>query len=319
MLQRIEGLLNKIPGYKGAQQKETMRDDGRRLREDIAQNLDQAVAHLTNIGQQLASQRAMDQISDLERLVSRTRHLADRVRSASYGYGGIFSNRSVDEHALSQLKAFDLAFQQRSQELVGTVRKVNSTETLDPGKIAEVQQSLADLDTLFDSRMNVIETAKPTQNQDALALLNQPRSIGESEKRLLALRKGGAISILGDNYQVTAHIAIDSRTGDPAITLARLDDTSAWLAITDDSTNIGTWRVEEMTSSEPVVGADAGTASISGPQGTQSELPVTYGLEVADASDGQSVRIRFTVGDENRVYEGKSVPTIDIEVFSQGG
>lgn len=318
MVERIEGLLSKVPGYNGYRQKESMRDDDRRLREEMARSLDQAVSDLTALGRQLASNRQLNSISLVEDTVMRTRHLANRVRAASYGYGGIFSDRSVDEHALAQLKAFDVAFQDRVASLAGDITAAASRPTVSPESLIAIQQELAELNKLFDARGDVIETATPAQDQDVLELLEKPRSIGENERRLLNLRRGGTISILGDNYQVSAHIAVVTQAGAPAVTLARLDDSQEWLAVVDDGSAVQTWRVTESDSSVAMVTGKSGSASVSGPQGERSDVPAKYDVTVAGTAGAATVEIHLGLAGNGSSYSGAPVPLIDITVFSEG-
>ena len=106
--ERVERLLNRVPGYTGYRNKESMRDDDRRLRQEIARELTQAIDRLTSVSSRLASERQLSKISTIENTIGRVRHLESRVRTATYGYGGLFSDRSVDEFALQQLKQFEV-------------------------------------------------------------------------------------------------------------------------------------------------------------------------------------------------------------------
>src|SRR5215212_5078911 len=91
---RVASLLNKIPGYSGYRNKESRRDEDRRLREELAREYGQIAQRLAEIG-------------NVERVERALRRFTDRLRTATYGYGGLFSDRSIDERALDQLQAFD--------------------------------------------------------------------------------------------------------------------------------------------------------------------------------------------------------------------
>lgn len=318
MTERIQRLLNRVPGYTGYQRKESMRDDDRRLREEIARGLDQASSDLTALGSKIAADRRLDLISVVEETIARVRHLESRVRTASYGYGGLFSDRSVDEHALAQLKSFDVAFQAGVDELTRKIATAAVAGSIDAASFQEIQQELSDLNRLFDTRGDVIETAVPTQDPDILSLLEKPRVIGDEAAGLLRIRRGGTISILGDNYQLTGHIALESRTGDPVLTVVQLDQGPEWLAVHDNGTSVDAYRVNESDMAAPPGQGQSATASVSGPQGEQTDIPATYDVTASDAQAPGAARIHVALAGSFRAYEGKQVPLIDIEVFSKG-
>lgn len=318
MAERIGELLNRIPGYTGYRRKESMRDDDRRLREETARGLQQAIDDLTALGKQLAADRRLDTISTVESTISRVRQLESRVRTASYGYGGIFSDKSVDEHALTQLKAFDVAFQTQVEELNRRISAVSVAASVEPSAFQEVDRLIGDLNTLFDSRGDVIETAVPAQDPDILELLQKPRQISDQEKQLLRLRRGGTGAILGDNYQFTAHIALASRDSTPALTLVELDSGPEWLATFDDGSSVELWKVRETSPPDGMVQGISATASVSGPQGQQTDVPATYDVTTSGSGDDAAIRIALAVAGSQRAYEGSQVSLLDIQVFSEG-
>lgn len=315
MTERIEHLLQRIPGYTGYRQKESMRDDDRLLREEIHRDLNQAVESLTAISAKQASERNLSNVSEIEDLVKRLRGLADRVQSASYGYGGIFSDRSVDEHALSQLKSFDEAFQRRAEALKEIIPADESDESVADGWMTSFDREISSLATLFASRSDVIETATPSNHPQALSLLDSENTPSNEEMALLGLRQGDAISILGDNFEISAHVALLSRSGTAALTLARIDQGSAWLAVTRSTGTTRAWNTVEAQIDAGGPLEHTGSAEISGPRGTKSDVPASWSADIKD--DAESVNIQVFVEGQQRGYDGTSVPVIDIDVFTQ--
>jgi hypothetical protein len=317
--QRVERLLNRIPGYTGYRQKESMRDDDRRLRQEIARELSQAIGWLTSVSSRLASERRLDQISGIENTIGRVRQLESRVRTATYGYGGIFSDRSVDEYALQQLKQFDAAFQQSVGELVSLIAGATSAETVDAAAYQQIDQKLAELNRLFDTRGDVIETATPTQDPDILALLEKPRELTPQQRQLLSLRQGGTGAILGDNYQFTSHVALTSPDGEPALTLVELDGGPDWLAITDDGVTVDAWRVRAADSAGAGGSGQPARASVSGPGGAQSDVMASYQVTTSGTGADATATIALDLAGSARAYTGLNVPLIDLQVFSESG
>lgn len=317
--ERVERLLNRIPGYTGYRQKESMRDDDRRLRQEIARELTQAIDRLTSVSTRLSAERRLDQISGVENTIGRVRQLESRVRTATYGYGGIFSDRSVDEYALRQLKQFDVAFQQGVDELTSLITGATSGEAVDPAAYQQINDKVTELNRLFDTRNDVIETATPTQDPDVLALLEKPRQLTPQQRQLLALRQGGTGAILGDNYQFTAHIALTSPAGDPVLTMVELDGGPEWLAVTDDGATVDAWRVKPTESASPGGSGQPAKASVSGPSGTQSDVMASYRVTPSGSGEDASATIVVDLAGSVRAYAGPNVPLIDLQVFSVSG
>ncbi|MDQ4044927.1 MAG: hypothetical protein M3173_05710 [Chloroflexota bacterium] len=316
---RVEHLLNRVPGYTGYRRKESMRDDDRRLREQIARELQQSVSDLTGIGGKLAASRQLDRISAVEDTVSRLRHLESRVRTASYGYGGIFSDRDVNEHALAQIRQFDVAFQERVAALTEEVSSLASASSADPASLQAIRQQIDVLNKLFDARGDVVEMASPSSDPDVLRLLQEPRVLSQQQKQLLGLRRGGTGAILGDNYQFTAHIALTSPSGEPVVTLVQLDKGPEWLAVTDDGREVRAWLVTEQDAAAPVTSGQPASASVAGPQGNASDVPATYRISTSATGDDARAEIQLRVAGSNRAYAGSDVPLLDVQIFSQGG
>lgn len=317
MVERIQGLLSKIPGYDAYNNKESMRDDDRRLRDQIARRLDEAVSDLTSVSSSLAAKRQLGAIGAVEDLVRGTRLLGDRVRTASYGYEGLFSDRKVDQFALGQLKAFDVAFDAQVDALVKQISSVGAEGEAVESQIRDVGTTVDNLDRLFNARNDVITTATPSHDPNVLNLLEAPVTRSPQEQRLLRVVTGGTVAILGDNFQVGAHITVKDRDDAVMLSLLRLDAGPDWLAMARQN-NVKYWRVQEASANAALTDGIAGNATVSGPQGTQQGIPAKYDLSESEAGDSPSITIHLAFGGEVRAFSGSEVPLIDIEVFSEG-
>src|SRR5687767_12069292 len=106
-MDRITSFLNDLPGYAWYRDKESRRDADKRLRDSIANQLAAIADRAERAGATLVQRRELDQSQSIEQLVRSLNHAANRIRSLSYGYGGIFSDTPVDERVLAQLFLFD--------------------------------------------------------------------------------------------------------------------------------------------------------------------------------------------------------------------
>jgi hypothetical protein len=103
----LEGLAKKIPGYKGYKEKELRREADKLLRMEVAAKFDEQRKRLTELQYQLVSQAQIEFVDDLERAVMKLQLLIDRIRTASYGYAGLFDAVKVKEAQLDALYEFD--------------------------------------------------------------------------------------------------------------------------------------------------------------------------------------------------------------------
>src|SRR5215204_3723826 len=102
-----DSMLARIPGYSGYKSKEQARDSDRVLRNEIARQLDKDATRVEAVQRAAANERDVARVNELEAVVQGFRNSANIVRSLSYGYGGLFSDRPVDDTALAQLRLFD--------------------------------------------------------------------------------------------------------------------------------------------------------------------------------------------------------------------
>ena len=103
----FERLVSKIPGYHGYKEKENRRAADKLLREHLASQLDEQRRGLVNLQRDLLEGGGLLLVDDLERAVTKVQKLADRIRTASYGYAGLFDAVKVKEEELDALYAFD--------------------------------------------------------------------------------------------------------------------------------------------------------------------------------------------------------------------
>jgi len=103
----LERLVAKIPGYRGYKEKENRRAADKLLREHLADQLGEQQRRLTELQLDLLEGGGLLFVDDLERAVTKVQKLADRIRTASYGYAGIFDEVKVKEEELDALYSFD--------------------------------------------------------------------------------------------------------------------------------------------------------------------------------------------------------------------
>ncbi|MGB3330205.1 MAG: hypothetical protein WBA46_14695, partial [Thermomicrobiales bacterium] len=117
MFGKAQNALNAIPGYSAYQDREQRRDIDKQLRVGTADQLVQVVDALTAASAAQVAKGDLSQVSAMESLIGKTRTLADRIRTASYGITGIFADGAIDTSALEQLRQFDVTIQRKATDL----------------------------------------------------------------------------------------------------------------------------------------------------------------------------------------------------------
>jgi hypothetical protein len=112
----LERWLRALPGYAGYKEKELRRDADRLLREALSRRLREAADRLLRAQRRLAD-RDLSRVEELDRLVRRLQTLADRIRTAGYGYAGFFDALRIEEAELEALYRFDAELLERAEEL----------------------------------------------------------------------------------------------------------------------------------------------------------------------------------------------------------
>jgi hypothetical protein len=129
----FEQLMKKIPGYKGYKEKEMRREADKLLRMEIARLLDDQRKRLSELQNRLISQAQIEFLDDVERAAMKLQLLIDRVKTASYGYAGLFDAVKVKEEQLDALYEFDNQMLDFVDEISAYVDQVSSAITAREG------------------------------------------------------------------------------------------------------------------------------------------------------------------------------------------
>ena len=155
----IERLLKGLPGIRGYVDKEMRRDADKRLRDLIAQELDMQKQALLEIQRMLLEGKGLLWLDNVDQAVQKLQTLSDRIKTASYGYAGLFDPVRVREEALDALHRFDQAVANRTvdvQMAVANLRKAVS-ESGDIGDaVRKLTELLTELNNLYTKRHEAI-------------------------------------------------------------------------------------------------------------------------------------------------------------------
>jgi len=156
---KLEALMAKIPGIGAYKMKEQRREADKLLRLHVARQLEERMSRLSQIQFTLTSQGRLDVTLTLERAVTKLQILIDRLKTASYGYAGLFDAIKVDEEVLDRLYEFDETMLDALDELDDSLATVQESlegqEPIMESANALVRQ-LESLNKTFSRRQDVI-------------------------------------------------------------------------------------------------------------------------------------------------------------------
>lgn len=307
----IQGMLNRVPGYQGYRDKEQRRDEDKKVRVAIADALTANVDTLTSYNAQLAKERAFEELASLESAVGQIRLLADRIRTTSYGYGGIFTDDSVDAAALEQLRQFDSAMLREVDALTREVQKLTAQSLPDNEARTTMLEEVARLNTLFNSRSSVVDQGKPSRDAETIQLLSLPEVVEPSP--LLDVKKGDALSVLGDNY--IANGVITLRTSDGTIRLIRVSTDqkgATWLLGSDISGVQSASLTEQSAGAMGYQTMSAATGVIDTESGTEKDVAARFAYR--NLGDNR-VEFSLAIGDTIKQFSGTTIVDNDVEVY----
>jgi len=127
-------ILVKIPGFKGYIERGDRRLSDKILREKIASEFEAHYQRVSSLQRDLISQGELQYIDDLEASALKLRQFLDRVKTASYGYTGIFDAIKIKQDELDQVYQYDYALLALSDQVASAVDNVETsigTEGLD--------------------------------------------------------------------------------------------------------------------------------------------------------------------------------------------
>jgi hypothetical protein len=323
---KIGGILDSIPGYRGYRDKEDRRDADHRVRQQLALKLSQQADRVEQIARELGAQRRLRDIGPVDDFAQSLRHLINRVSTATYGYGGLFSDRDVDAQALDQIRQFDEAMIESADELETPIKNLEAAYAKGGDLAAPANAGAAivrQLGAQFDLRSQVVETAKPAPPASVLQVLNKPAPKPAPSANAYDLHDRDALAILGDNYIVDARIDVEG-TPDSFRIFRIAVDPETWLYVpkAPDQLYAKLSPVADPDDSDTTIAGVAyqiassgsGRGQVTGVGGQSDAQPVAYKLLAAtDGGDKRGVILVWA--NERQVFAGSTVHPQDIEIY----
>ena len=125
----VEEKMKDVPGYKGYKAKEVRREADKLLRLQVARGFEEQQRRLNRVQVQLASAGRLGPLVLLDRALMRLQLLIDRLKTASYGYAGLFAAVKVKEAELDALYTYDASLLSGVDQVKGLIDTVAAATT----------------------------------------------------------------------------------------------------------------------------------------------------------------------------------------------
>jgi uncharacterized protein YoxC len=124
-------LVEKVPGLGDFIERNDRRAADKLLRETLAQRVEDQRRRVNDLQQQMMSGSGILFLDDMERAQTQLGTFVDSIRTASYGYAGLFDKVKVGEEELAKIYAYDNQLFENVQDIATAVDNIQSA--LDSG------------------------------------------------------------------------------------------------------------------------------------------------------------------------------------------
>ena len=162
----LERVSNKIPGYTGYVDRERRRDIDKLHRDHLADRLRSLKAPLTDYMRELTSGGRLIEIGPVDSAIKKIDQLENRIRFASYGYGGFFDVVKIEQQQLDSLYRFDLGLVEQIEKIEAAVKDFKGQAGTADGlkaAVAQVAGAVEEAGRSFDERFRAINDFNPEQ------------------------------------------------------------------------------------------------------------------------------------------------------------
>ena len=153
----LERLMDKIPGFRGFQDRELRREVDKLQREHLAKELGQIKQAVRGKAQAYTDAGQIGALYLFGRMDGRLDGLSQAIRFADYGQSGFFDVVKINEPELDAIYQFDLSLVEDIDRLAGDVAAIPEPGAGDAKQACEgVLARIGDLADKWSERKNVI-------------------------------------------------------------------------------------------------------------------------------------------------------------------
>jgi len=157
-LDPIKKILGKIPGFKGYIERQSRRDADKLIRDTLFNRFRELEGRVTQVERMFIDEGDIDFVDDLERAAIKLRTFADRIRTATRGYSGLFDAVKINEEELVKLYEYDAGMFDQADLVNSAIDNVEASVGTDGIKAAlrNLETAAAQAVKTFDHREEVV-------------------------------------------------------------------------------------------------------------------------------------------------------------------
>ena len=154
----LKKIVAKIPGSSGYKEKEQRREADKLLRDHIVNRMRTVKTQLDSLQTDLVSAGKFNLLNEAGSATTQLQTFIDRVRTASYGYSGLFDSVRIEEDDLDRVYEFDSALLGYADRLDGAISRARAgLEGEDARSLILMIRDLArEANATFDERQDVL-------------------------------------------------------------------------------------------------------------------------------------------------------------------
>jgi len=155
----LEKLTDFIPGWSGYQERQNRRKADQLMRQTLAEKLAGQRRNLDVAQKELINHGRIDLVDDVGSAVTQLQTFLDRIRTASYGYSGMFDAARINQDELEQIYNFDAALFEYVERLDVATSRLREAISIGEGLIETIriiQDICREANSTFDQREHLI-------------------------------------------------------------------------------------------------------------------------------------------------------------------
>lgn len=151
-------IVKNVPGFQGYIERQARRDSDKLIRETLFRRFRELEARVSRVQRDFIAQGMIGQVDDLERAALKLRTFADKVRTASRGYSGLFDAVNINEQEINRLYEYDAAMLELADEVDRAIDNVEASVGTDglPAAIRHLETTTDLCVETFERRDDVI-------------------------------------------------------------------------------------------------------------------------------------------------------------------
>ena len=161
-------IASRVPGFSGYMERENRRESDKLIRERLFDRFRDLEGRVSSLQRDFISQGELQYVDNLEATAIKLRTFADRVRTATRGYSGLFDAVKINEAELARLYTYDSAMFDLVDQVEHAIDNVEASVGTDglPAAIRNLESTARQSVETFDRREEVfIDASMPSSGE----------------------------------------------------------------------------------------------------------------------------------------------------------